>query len=364
MMRAVLLALAMVLALPLRAGGQGVVFEALRRPAQSALVVYSTLDAPRAAPLIAGFQAQHPTLQVIYHDMLAADIAARVVSETDAGGVSADFVFSSGMDLQMKLANDGYGRAVAPPAAPLWPAWAKWQDTAFALTVEPAVLVYHRPSFPNGPPQSRLALMDWLRDQAPAALGAGRIGTYDIQASSVGYLYLARDQEHFRDIWSMLRLMGAAGVQVFPTSQEIIARVSDGRLALGYNILGSYAAEQARQHPDLGTTMLRDFTVVASRVGMVPRAAASPELGAAFLAYLMSDEGQLLMAQRLSPPAISPRVQSLPQMRQMQATQGAPLRPIAVSPGLMAYLDQGKRRRILSQWRKALSLPPMVNDAD
>jgi hypothetical protein len=53
-------------------------------------------------------------------------------------------------------------------------------------------------------------------------------------------------------------------------------------------------------------------------------------------------------------------VQSTDPMRQMLADQGAdqgaPLRPIAVSPGLMAYLDQGKRRRILAKWREGLGL--------
>ncbi len=361
MMRAQFYLLAAALALGLCAPvarAQPVRFDAPMPPAQSELVIYSTLDAPRAAPLIAGFQAQNPTLAVIYHDMLAADIAAQVVAQTDAGQASADFVFSSGMDLQMKLANDGYGLPVAPPSAPFWPSWAKWQDTAFALTTEPAVLVYHRPSFPQGPPTSRLELLKWLHAQPHAALGMGPIGTYDIQASSVGYLYLARDLEHFADIWSLLRAMGAAGVQVFPTSQDIISRVSDGRLALGYNILGSYAAEQARNYPELGYVLLRDFTVLASRIGMVPRAAKSPELGAAFLAYLMSAQGQTLMAEKLSLPAISPDVQSAASVRQMQADFGAQLRPVAVSPGLMAYLDQGKRRGMLRKWRVALGLPP------
>ncbi|MFN3605724.1 MAG: ABC transporter substrate-binding protein [Cypionkella sp.] len=335
------------------ARAQAVVFDAPRPPAQANLVIYSTLDAPRAAPLIAAFQAQHPTLQVTYEDMLAADIAARVVRETDAGLPSADFVFSSGMDLQIKLANDGYGQPISTPAAPFWPAWANWQDTAFALTFEPAVLVYHQPSFPDGPPRSRLELMEWLR-ASPAAAGAGAIGTYDIEASSVGYLYLARDAEHFADIWSLVRLMGSAGVQLFSTSQDIISRVSDGRLALGYNILGSYAAEQARLYPDLGFVLLRDFTVVVSRVGLVPRASANPDLGAAFLAYLMAREGQTMMAQRLSLPAISPEVEAGASVRSIEAVLGAQLRPVAVSPGLMAYLDQGKRRQMLAKWRAAL----------
>ncbi len=352
--------------MPVLARAEVVVFDAPLPPAQSNVVIYSTLDAPRAAPLIAAFQAQNQTLSVTYEDMLAADIAARVMRETDSGGPTADFVFSSGMDLQMKLANDGYGQPVAPQPAPFWPSWAKWQDTAFALTMEPAVLVFHKPSFPSGPPTSRLELMAWLDAQRRAALGTGKIGTYDIEASAVGYLYLARDLEHFADIWSLIRDMGSAGVQIFPTSQDIISRVSNGRLALGYNILGSYAAEQARVYPDLGVVLLRDFTVMVSRVGLVPRASRNPDLGTAFLAFLMGREGQSLMAQRLSLPAINPEVASNEAVqgdfgatvnKELASSQnGLRLRPVSVSPGLLAYLDQGKRRRMLAKWRKALGL--------
>lgn len=322
-------------------------------PGGQLLVIYSTLDSRLALPLIEAFQTAHPEVAIRYEDMLAFEIANRVVAETDAGQPSADFLFSSAMDLQLKLANDGYGQVVAVDAARDWPKWAKWQDTAFALTFEPAVLVYHIPSFKEGPPQSRLELLQWLAE-APASL-TGRIGTYDIEKSAVGYLFLARDAEHFPDIWSVLRAMGQAGLQTYPTSQDIIDRVSDGRLVLGYNILGSYAAEQARLQPDLGMVLLRDYTVVISRVALVPRAAASPELGREFLDFLMSAEGQTLLSEKLRLPAVSLEVSGAANGAVMQAALGDQLRPVPVSPGVLVYLDQAKRARLLRLWAEALS---------
>jgi iron(III) transport system substrate-binding protein len=317
------------------------------------LVIYSTLDSHLAAPLIAAFQAGHPDVAVRYDDLLAGEIAARVVAETDAGQATADFVFSSAMDLQLKLANDGYAQPADVPAAKGWPSWANWQDTAFALTFEPAVLVYYKPAFPDGPPQSRLELMDWLRQGSGAV--QGRIGTYDIQQSAVGYLFLARDAEHFPDIWQVLRAMAAAGLQTYPTSQGVIDRVADGRMLLGYNILGSYAAEQARLAPDLGMVLLRDYTVVISRVALVPRAAARPDLGTAFLAFLMSAEGQTLLSEKLRLPAVSLEVSGENSGVAMQAALGDQLRPVPVSPGVLVYLDQAKRQRILRLWHEALA---------
>lgn len=318
-------------------------------PQVAELVIYSSLDDHLARPLIEAFQAANPGVSVRYADILTGEIAARVTAETDAGGATADLVFSSAMDLTVKLANDGYGQVAGVPAAAGWPDWANWRDTVFALTFEPAVMVYHRPAFPDGPPDSRAALMRWL-----AAAPPGRIGTYDISQSAVGYLFLSRDAEHFADLWPLVQAMGQAGVQVFPTSQDVIDRVDRGDLWLGYNILGSYAADQAARRPDLGLALPRDYVVVVSRVAMVPRAAANPGLGAAFLQFLMSREGQTLLAERLRLPAVSLEVSGKDSARAMQASLGEALRPVPVSPGLLAYLDPANRRRVLALWDRAL----------
>ncbi len=340
---------------PLPAVAEVFLFEPLVGEATDEMVIYSTLDQRLAAPLITTFQQGHPGLAVRYEDLLADEIARRVVTETDAGLPTADFVFSSAMDMQIKLANDGYARPVEVPAAEDWPDWANWRDTAFAITFEPGVLVYHKPSFPDGPPQSRLELIDLMQDAPPEL--AGRIGTYDIEASAVGYLFLLRDEEYFADIWSLIRAMAKTGLQTFPTSQDIIDRVADGRLALGYNILGSYAADQARSEPDLGLVLLRDFTVVVSRVALIPRGARSPDTGTAFLAFLMSGEGQTLIAEKLRLPAVSLEVAGGNSARAMEEALGDQLRPVPVSPGLLVYLDQAKRARVIRTWQAALGGP-------
>lgn len=77
---------------------------------------------------------------------------------------------------------------------------------------------------------------------------------------------------------------------------------------LGYNILGSYAADWASRHPDVGIILPKDYTVVMSRIGLVPQAAAAPELGRRYLEFFMSKEGQTIMARELQIPAVSPEV--------------------------------------------------------
>jgi iron(III) transport system substrate-binding protein len=354
-MRATCLALFFTLAAGI-AGAESYLFPAPDGADGPEIAVYSTLDEPLAAPLIAAFQARHPGIAVRYEDLLAGEIAARVMSETDAGGATADLVFSSAMDLQVKLANDGYARPVALDGAAEWPRWANWRDMAFAVTFEPAVVVYHRPSFPDGPPTSRLDLINWLRAVPPGI--RGRIGTYDIERSAVGYLFLARDAEHFPDVWSLIAAMARAGLGTYATSQEIIDRVADGRLALGYNILGSYAADRARVEPDLGLVAMRDYTVVVSRVALVPRAARAADLGGLFLEFLISAEGQSVLSEGLRLPAVPLDLRGAGSggapTTALTAVLGDQLRPVAVSPGLLVYLDQAKRRLLIDRWRSSL----------
>ncbi|TNC72172.1 ABC transporter substrate-binding protein [Rubellimicrobium roseum] len=320
-------------------------------PPAAELVVYWSLDEALGAPLVEGFQARHPGVAVRAETLLTGEIHDRIVRETEAGRGTADLAFSSAMDLQVKLANDGYAQEAVTPATDGWPAWANWRDTAYALTFEPAVIVYHRPSFPEGPPDSRGALLAWLKAQAAPA----GIGTYDVERAGVGYLLLARDAEHFRDIWPLLGAMGRAGVETFPTTREVLERVADGRLRLGYNVLGSYAADLARERPDLGIVVPRDYVVVASRVALVPRAARSPDLGTAFLAWLMSPEGQEVLADRLRLPAVSLEVAGHADTAAMREALGARLRPVPVSPGLLAYLDRSRRDGMIERWRAALA---------
>ena len=159
-------------------------------PQTRTVTIYSSLDEPLARPMIAAFQAHHPTVAVASSDMQTADIYERIVRETDAGEPTADFAFSSAMDLQMKLANDGYAQPAPVPLAQSWPRWATWRDTAYALTYEPAVFIYNKAAFADdGPPTTRGELLDYLEANADADYG--RIGTCDIERSGGGRFLVA-----------------------------------------------------------------------------------------------------------------------------------------------------------------------------
>jgi iron(III) transport system substrate-binding protein len=319
------------------------------------VTVYSSLDEPLAQPMIAAFQAANPDIAVAYEDLQTVDIYDRVVRETDAGQPTADFAFSSSMDLQVKLANDGYAQESNLALSAAWPRWANWRNTAYALTYEPAVFIYHKPSFAGAkPPATRAELIQYLKTNADSIYG--RVGTYDIERSGVGFMFFSRDQEQYSDLWTLVGAMGAVGVKLYSTTSAIVERVADGRFVFGYNILGSYAAEAAARNPDLGIILPQDYTIVTSRIGLVPKAAANADLGRLYLEFFMSAEGQTIMAQQLQIAALNPDVTGDNTANAMQQALGNQLRPVPVSPGLMVYLDQVKRARLIRRWNDALSI--------
>ena len=48
------------------------------------------------------------------------------------------------MDLQVKLANDGYAQEYKSPEAAHLPSWAVWKDQAYGTTFEPIAFVYNK----------------------------------------------------------------------------------------------------------------------------------------------------------------------------------------------------------------------------
>lgn len=279
-----------------------------------------------------------------------------MVAETDVGGVTADFVFSSTMDAQVMLANDGYGQREVVPESAGWPRWANWCDMAYALTFEPGVLVYHRPSFPDSPPTSRLALMQWLA--GPGLRQPGRIGTYDIERSAVGYLFLAQDAEYFSDIWTLVQAPGCGRFRPVRTSSTgwLMAR-----WCWDTPFWGAMPPIRCAHGPIWGWCCCA-ITPWWCRGSLWCHGRRTRLTWARFLGFLISRDGQELLSDKLRLPAISLEVSGENSSAAMTAALGDVLRPVTVSPGLLVYLNQAKRARIMWRWRAGLELPPLSGD--
>lgn len=306
------------------------------------LTVLSTTDTITFAPLIEGFQSLNPAIAIRYTVASSQQVFSAIYDEA----AEFDLVISSAMDLQMKLANDGLAAGHALPVGHPLPTWAYWRDQLFAFAQEPVVMIASRAAFEGLTlPRTRQDLIRLLRDQ-PARF-QGRIGTYDPNLSGAGYLFATQDARQSDTFWRLAEVMGGLSPRLYGASGAMIDDLRSGELALAYNVLGSYANARLPENGDGMVVELEDFTLTLLRTALVPRNAARPDLGGAFLDFLLSPEGRSLIRDKAG----------LPPIDEAALAAGQHLRPIRLDPGLLVFVDPLKRQRFLNEWNAALIHP-------
>lgn len=314
------------------------------------LRIHGSTDIEVFAVVIADYQRLNPGIEVIYEDIITQDLHARYLR--DRGGPSSpDLLISSGMDLQTKLVNDGHALPHQSPQTRAVPAWARWRDEAFGISYEPVVMVYNTRALPAARvPHTRRQLLDLL--QASDAPLARRVGTYDIQRSSVGYLLATQDAQRGSIAGALLGALGANAVVREERTGVLLDKVSSGELSLVYNVLGSYAQARIDHGAPLGIIEPEDYTLVMLRTAVIPRTSPHPVQARRFLDYLLSARGQQVLAREAR---LMPIIGDATGGGQAGAQgPGRNRRPIQLGPGLLVYLDALKRRQFLDAWMSSL----------
>lgn len=304
--------------------------------ATQSLSIISTADISFISPLIESFIAGTPDVSIDYIVASSAELMQALQQDTQA----FDIAISSAMDLQVKLANDGRAQAHRSDATRALPGWAVWNDMVFAFTQEPAAIVVSRAAFGDLPiPQNRQQLITTLRENPHQF--RGRIGTYDVRVSGLGYLFATQDARSSETYWRLTEVMGSLDARLYCCSSDMIDSVVSGELAIAYNVLGSYAEGRSDQSA-FATILPSDFTTVMLRTALIPSSSENPEYSRRFIDHLLEQSFES-GALRLPDGALGTRAQD-----------GADLRPIDLGPALLVYLDRFKNRSFVDEWESAI----------
>src|SRR5678815_5951179 len=176
------------------------------------VVIYSTTDTAAAGSLLKDFQALYG-VTVEYNDMNSTEVYNRFISERAANAGSADVLWSSSMDLQIKLANEGGALAYASPEIANLPTWAVWKNEAFGTTYEPLAIVYNKRLLSGDEiPQSHADLLRVFTTKGDKL--KGKVTTYDIEKSGVGFMLITQDSKYNPQFWDMVKALGVVGPRV------------------------------------------------------------------------------------------------------------------------------------------------------
>jgi iron(III) transport system substrate-binding protein len=252
----------------------------------------------------------------------------------------------------LKLANDGCAGPHTSPETERMPDHAKWLDRVFGFTFEPAVIVYNRRLVPPADvPRTRDELADLLR--ARPGIYDGRVGTYDIARSGIGYLFAFFDSQQSSTFGRLTEAFGRSHAKRYCCTGELLAEIEAGRVLIGYNLLGSYAYGRFKAGAPIGIVMPSDYTLILSRAAFVPEHARNATAGRAFLDYLLSFRGQQVVRDvsfHFAQGAGLPPDIDAPE----EGALAGVARPIPIGPALLAVSDRHKRQRLLTEWTQSL----------
>jgi len=240
------------------------------------------------------------------------------------------------------------------PEASKLPKWAVYKNEAYGTTYEPAVFIYNKRLLTgNEIPQDHAAFAKLL--QSDTAKLKGKVTTYDIEKSGVGFMFVVQDAKYFTGMPELEKGFGATSYKVYSSTGNMLEKVSSGEHLLGYNVLGSYALVRAKKDQSLGVVLPKDYTLVLSRVIFIGKTAKNPNAAKLWLDYVLSARGQKLIGSDVELFAIRNDVDAEYTAASLNKQLGNNVKPIPVNSEIVTYLDPKKRLEFLNAWKAALA---------
>ena len=315
------------------------------------LVVYATTDSASAEPILKGFAALYPFLKVEYNDLNSTELYNRYISEVAAGAGTADFLWSSAMDLQIKLVADKNALTYESAETKHLPSWSIFEKQAYGTTLEPLVMVYNKRLLPaDEVPKSHSDLVRIGKEKADQL--KGKLTMYDTEKSGVGFMLVTQDAKTWPQFWDLATVFGKTGAKYYTSAGAMIEKVTSGEHLIAYNIFGSYALLRQKKDPNLGFVYPSDYTLGMSRVAFISKGAKDPNAAKLFLDYVLSKQGQDIIANQSLLYAIRDDVEGPATAAALKKQLGDKLKPIPVDASLLDALDQKTRLATLNKWKQ------------
>ena len=323
---------------------------------EDALVIYGAAYLSEMKPLLDDFQRRNPDITVRYQAMSSNVLDAHI---RDQKPDQPDITISSVMDLQLRLVNDGYALPYQINVAGygsqsgIVPHWSQWRNELFGFSYEPAVIVFNE-SFLEGKevPLSRVELLSFIRLHSDELMG--KIGLFDIRDVGIGYLLWSFERAQTSNYGQFLELFNLHQARTFDSSASMLQALTDGDIAIAYNIMGSYANSWESKHKDVVIVAANDYTPVIIRTAFINKTTPRLEQAQAFIDYLFSYSGQKLMAKETNMPPVRTDIKSAKSAAVLREQFANQLKPLPLDVSLLIFSDQSKKSLVITEWESAL----------
>lgn len=300
------MAAAMLLALPSTALSQeapdyypadyGEIIEGSR--AEDGLMIYSNMADNNWAPILEGFHAKYPWINVETIDLGSGTVHARWEAEQGSSSSTADLLVSGANDRWASYGVDGAMEPYESPEFAHLPDFAKPYPGVAVMSTDPLVITYNAALLSEGQRPTGLASLAAAAETDPGTFDA-RITTYDAARNSFGlaawwnYMDVKGDEgwDNLRRIGPMIRGETSGG----PMNEKI----ATGEYVMGIAVSGITIFPRLEQPGGeiLGFEFPDDGTIMMLRGMGIPKDAENINSAKLFLDYALSTEGQTLIGE-------------------------------------------------------------------
>jgi iron(III) transport system substrate-binding protein len=294
-------------------------------PAAHALTVYTAGPAGLIQKLVQGFEKQGgEKVEIFQAD--SGKVMARV--ESEAGNPRVDVLISASWDSALDMHQRGWLLNYQSPNARTVPA--AYQGPSYVAQGMSALAIAWNPQ--SGAPRP----VDWSDLATPAF--AGKVNMPDPSKSGTALeLISGLQSQHGAQAWKLFAELRANGMHIAGANAQALNPVLQGAKAAVFGAVDyvTYAAQAKGEKVEI--IFPRSGTVVAARPMMIFKSSKNVTQAQRFIDYVLSEEGQTLVAQAYLLPA---RADVAPQRPALSSFVHFPAESPAQRAGRAALLER------------------------
>lgn len=263
---------------------------------EPSVVMYTSFSESFWQPAKDLLKTKYPWIDLQTLDLGGPEIIERYRMEKGASARTADMMVFNGPAEWFELSKAGELIDYKSAELSNLPDWSLKLPGAYFVTVDADTFFWNKLLLPNGPKS-----LEELVDQAKATpdVFKGRLATYAIFQQSSYYLAFRRLLEHHGEkLWGWLEVL-APLTRIERSGGTMFEKVLSGEYVLAYYVnqqLSVLGARDPQKSQIFDFAFPTDGTPISGRFGGIPVASKSPNSAKLIMDFLLSKEGQVMVA--------------------------------------------------------------------
>jgi iron(III) transport system substrate-binding protein len=260
---------------------------------EQGVVMYGNVPAPFFKSVVAGFNAQYPSITLEYSDLSDSQIFAKYQSEHAQNARTADLLMASAPALWIQAVDAGVIADVTPQGLSNFPDFTRQARGLYVMAADPVIVGFNTKLLSSAEIPTSYADLAAKVTADPAKY---KLNTYTIDnnfgyAAIYGLVHILGEDQ----AWKILDQLGPNSV-TYAEGTRGLADLISGATPVGY--LGSGLGQVVIPSSSKGLAnygFMQDATPLVPRAIAVTAGAASPASAQLFLDYAFSDAGQQVL---------------------------------------------------------------------